>query len=117
MPQMGYSKRVHLMNPMVPGLGGSKMSSSEVDSKIDLLDEPAVVSRKLAKAFCEAGNVENNGVLSFVKFVLFPLNSLRGKTDFVINRAEKYGGPITFTSYQDVEDSFAKQTVRIIRFS
>ena len=29
LPALGYSKRIHLMNPMVPGLTGSKMSSSE----------------------------------------------------------------------------------------
>ena len=34
LPKLGYAKRAHLMNPMVPGLTGNKMSSSEVDSKI-----------------------------------------------------------------------------------
>lgn len=29
LPSLGYAKRAHLMNPMVPGLTGSKMSSSE----------------------------------------------------------------------------------------
>ena len=43
------------------------------ESKIDLLDDSAALKRKLKKAFCEPGNIENNGVLSFVKFVLFPL--------------------------------------------
>ena len=57
----------------VPGLTGSKMSSSDEDSKIDLLDSPAQVKKKLKKAFCEPGNVEDNGVLSFCKHVLFPL--------------------------------------------
>jgi tyrosyl-tRNA synthetase len=55
----------------VPGLAGGKMSSSEEDSKIDLLDPPAAVKKKLKKAFCEPGNVTDNGVLAFVKFVLF----------------------------------------------
>lgn len=47
------------------------MSSSEEDSKIDLLDSPAVVKKKLKKAFCEPGNIEDNGLLSFVKHVIF----------------------------------------------
>ncbi|CAB4066638.1 YARS [Lepeophtheirus salmonis] len=46
---LGYTKRIHLMNPMVPGLTGSKMSSSEEDSKIDLLDAPAAIKKKLKK--------------------------------------------------------------------
>lgn len=51
------------------------MSSSEEDSKIDLLDSPAAVKKKLKKAFCEPGNVADNGVLAFVKHVLFNLFS------------------------------------------
>lgn len=73
LPQLGYAKRSHLMNPMIPGLTGAKMSSSEEDSKIDLLDSAANVKKKMKKAFCEPGNVENNGVLAFAKYVLYPL--------------------------------------------
>ena len=58
---------------LVPGLAGGKMSSSEEDSKIDLLDTPANVKKKLKKAFCEPGNIEDNGLLSFVKHVIFSL--------------------------------------------
>ncbi|KAH9895737.1 tyrosine tRNA ligase [Cubamyces lactineus] len=77
LPRLGYKKRAHLMNPMVPGLGGGKMSSSDPDSKIDFLDAPEVVRRKIKKAFCEEGNVDENGVLSFVEAVLIPISQLR----------------------------------------
>lgn len=95
LPNLGYEKRAHLMNPMgawvilaeemlkcsymlaVPGLAGGKMSASEADSKIDLLDSPADIKRKLKKAFCEPGNVEENGVLTFVKHVVFPILETR----------------------------------------
>ena len=49
------------------------MSSSVDVSKIDLLDSPAVVKSKLKKAFCEPGNVTDNGVLAFAKHVVFSL--------------------------------------------
>lgn len=49
------------------------MSSSEEDSKIDLLDKAEIVKKKLKKAFCEPGNIKENGLLSFVKHVLFSL--------------------------------------------
>jgi len=65
---------------VVPGLTGGKMSSSEEESKIDLLDSKAQVKKKLNKAFCEEGNVVNNGVLLFAKHVLFPLSDFRGIT-------------------------------------
>lgn len=57
----------------MPGLAGGKMSSSEEESKIDLLDSPAVVKKKIQKAFCEPGNVTDNGVLAFAKHVIFSL--------------------------------------------
>ncbi|XP_056651277.1 tyrosine--tRNA ligase, cytoplasmic [Monodelphis domestica] len=106
LPTMGYSKRIHLMNPMVPGLTGSKMSSSEEESKIDLLDRKEDVKKKLKKAFCEPGNVENNGVLAFIRHVLFPL-----KSEFVILRDEKWGGNKTYTAYSELEKDFANQVV------
>lgn len=55
---------------LVPGLTGGKMSSSLEDSGIDLLDNLSTVKKKLKKAFCEPGNLEDNGVLAFVKHVL-----------------------------------------------
>uniref|UniRef100_T1PIN7 Tyrosine--tRNA ligase n=1 Tax=Musca domestica TaxID=7370 RepID=T1PIN7_MUSDO len=105
LPQLGYEKRIHFMNPMVPGLAGGKMSSSEEDSKIDLLDSPANVKKKLKKAFCEPGNVTDNGLLSFVKHVLFSL--FKEGEGFEINRSEENGGDITFNNYNDLEQYFA----------
>lgn len=75
---LSYSQ-VRLFSFAVPGLTGGKMSSSDEDSKIDMLDTPSVVKKKLKKAFCEPGNVEENGVLSFVKHVIYPLMSDESK--------------------------------------
>lgn len=111
LPTLGYKKRSHLMNPMVPGLQGSKMSSSEPDSKIDILDDAATVKRKLRKAYCEEGIVENNGVLQFIKYVLFPLNNLKGKYTFVIKRDEKFGGDLSFSSYEELETKFVNKEI------
>ena len=73
LPKIGYKKRCHLMNPMVPGLTGDKMSSSDPDSKIDILDSAEAVARKISGASCEWGNIEANGVLSFAKMVILPI--------------------------------------------
>ncbi|TDG48057.1 hypothetical protein AWZ03_005474 [Drosophila navojoa] len=105
LPQLGYEKRIHFMNPMVPGLAGGKMSSSEEDSKIDLLDSPANVKKKLKKAFCEPGNIADNGLLSFVKHVLFSL--FKEGEGFEINRAADNGGDITFYQYPELEQYYA----------
>ncbi|KHJ92730.1 tRNA ligase class I, partial [Oesophagostomum dentatum] len=72
LPKIKLGKRWHLMNPMVPGLTGSKMSSSEIDSKIDLLDSAELVERKIRGAVCPRKE-EDNGVLAFYNSVLFPI--------------------------------------------
>ncbi|XP_075907640.1 tyrosine--tRNA ligase, cytoplasmic [Nelusetta ayraudi] len=106
LPSLGYAKRAHLMNPMVPGLTGAKMSSSEEESKIDLLDSREDVKKKLKKAFCEPGNIQNNGVLSFVKYVLFPLHG-----EFSIKRDPKWGGDKKYTQFEEVEKEFAEEAI------
>ncbi|XP_071956556.1 tyrosine--tRNA ligase, cytoplasmic-like [Antedon mediterranea] len=108
LPALGYAKRIHLMNPMVPGLTGTKMSSSEEDSKIDLCDSPSSLKKKLKKAFCEPGNVTENGILSFTKHVLFPLS--RGKP-FLIERKEEFGGNKLYDDYESLEKEFGEELV------
>ncbi|KAJ2893027.1 Tyrosine--tRNA ligase cytoplasmic, partial [Coemansia aciculifera] len=77
LPMLGYKKRMHMMTPMLPGLQGAKMSASDPNSKIDLLDSSKAVKTKISKAFCPEKVVEDNGVLTFVKYVLFPVSTLR----------------------------------------
>ena len=77
LPKLGYKKRAHLMNKMVPGLAGGKMSASDPDSKIDFLDTAEVVKKKIQKAFCEEGNVTENGILAFLQAVLIPVSQMR----------------------------------------
>lgn len=105
LPKIGYQSRIHLMNPMVPGLVGQKMSSSDENSKIDLIDDAKAVQRKIRTAFCEPGNVETNGVLSFATMVLFNIVEM----PYVVNRPEKFGGKQEFNSAQEMVDAFAKQ--------
>ncbi|CCA69861.1 probable TYS1-tyrosyl-tRNA synthetase [Serendipita indica DSM 11827] len=92
LPKLGYKKRAHLMNQMLPGLTGGKMSASDPNSKIDFLDSPAQLKKKLKGAFCEEGNVENNALLSFVKAVLMPISSLRLETQDPVHKTFVYKG-------------------------
>eukprot|EP00834_Sanchytrium_tribonematis_P008351 NODE_952_length_2925_cov_0.385704.p1 type:complete len:408 gc:universal NODE_952_length_2925_cov_0.385704:2111-888(-) len=131
LPKLGYEKRIHLMNTMVPGLTGDKMSSSVEESKIDILDPPQSVTKKIKKAFCKEGDL-NNGLLPFCKVVLFPMcellselateksentqNVLNFTPDgqiqslqpslFTIPRSDAHGGPLKYTEYQQLEDDF-----------
>ncbi|XP_065648187.1 tyrosine--tRNA ligase, cytoplasmic isoform X2 [Hydra vulgaris] len=109
LPMLGYKKRIHLMNPMVPGLTGGKMSSSEEDSKIDLLDDEKLIKKKISKAFCEEGNITENGVLAFCKFVLFPVMEHKGISLFQIFRSEENGGNLDFSTYIQLEEAFSEK--------
>ncbi|XP_034947749.1 tyrosine--tRNA ligase, cytoplasmic [Chelonus insularis] len=109
LPMLGFEKRIHLMNPMIPGLAGAKMSSSEEDSKIDLLDNASAVKKKLKKAFCEPGNIVDNGILAFSKHVIFPL--MKADEKYLVPRPAEFGGDIYFEKYEDLEASFAKEEI------
>ncbi|KAJ1732320.1 Tyrosine--tRNA ligase cytoplasmic [Coemansia biformis] len=112
LPALGYKKRIHLMNPMVAGLQGSKMSASDPNSKIDLLDSKKAVKDKIGHAFCELGNITDNGVLQFAKAVLFPASGMRtGTPEFVVTRKEEYGGNVVYSSFDDLERDFAEEKV------
>ncbi|KAH6879691.1 tyrosyl-tRNA synthetase [Coprinopsis sp. MPI-PUGE-AT-0042] len=141
LPRLGYKKRAHLMNAMVPGLSGGKMSASDPNSKIDILDPPEVVKKKIKLAFCEEGNTEDNGVLAFVGAVLMPISQLRrdhiaeaqakgvkteeidalpkpfagdGAPDdcvFTISRKEEYGGPLHYSSFEAIKNDFGEKKI------
>lgn len=105
LPKLGYKSRVEVMTPLIPGLIGEKMSASKEESKIDLLDSDDDVKAKLKKAYCPEGEVENNGVLAFVKHVLMVLKKDKNQ-DFVIKRPEKFGGNIVYKDYASLEKDF-----------
>jgi tyrosyl-tRNA synthetase len=111
LPKIGYKERAHLMNPMVPGLQGGKMSASDPDSKIDVLDTPDAVRKKLKKAFAPPKQVEENGVLSFVEYVLLPAGELRhGTPKFVVERRE--GEPLVYTNIEKMQEDYKNDIVR-----
>lgn len=109
LPQLGYKKRIHLMNPMVPSLNsdGGKMSCSDINSKIDLLDSSKTIKKKINKGFCEEGNIDC-GLIKFIEMVLFPILDIK-KEKFIINRSEKHGGKIVYDKYSKLLDDFSKK--------
>lgn len=111
------------------------MSSSDPNSKIDLLDPPDAVRKKLKAAFCEEGNIEENGVLAFVEAVLIPVSQLRidklkgdstleaglgdqrpfisddapEGTIFTVERDAKFGGNTHYASFKEMQDDFKEK--------
>ncbi|KAK4054911.1 hypothetical protein OIV83_000835 [Microbotryomycetes sp. JL201] len=126
LPKLGYTKRAHLMNKMVPGLSGGKMSSSDPNSKIDFLDSPATVKSKIQKAHCAPGEVEGNGVLAFISNVIVPIGELMRKQGranerawaateqavFTVKGDPKHGGQsVHFGSAEELEQAYAAGSV------
>ena len=117
------------------------MSASDPNSKIDILDPPEVVKKKIKAAFCEEGNTEDNGVLAFVGAVLMPISQLRRdhineakakglkseeidalptpfvgegapeEAVFTIPRKEEYGGPLHYSSFEQIKEDFKEKKV------
>ena len=107
--KIGYKSNIHLMNVMIPSLSSSdgKMSSSEVNSKVDLIDSAKNIKKKINKSFLEPMNVECP-LITFIKHVVFPILEIKEISNFVINRDEKWGGPISFSTFDKLVDKFTK---------
>ena len=104
LPKIGYNPRIEIITPMIPGLTGSKMSSSDARTKIDFLDDEEAVKKKVNDADCVAGNPDN-GVMAFLKYVIMTIKQ-DNKERFIIKRDKKYGGDLTYSNYEQIEKDF-----------
>ena len=78
-----------------------KMSKSDPDSAIFMLDSQADIKRKINKAYCPPKQIEDNPVLEYCKFILFERIE-----KFLIERPEKYGGNVEYKSYKELEKDY-----------
>ncbi len=121
-PKIGLQKPVALHHHMLLGLQfkqsdatgidrkiAMKMSKSKPDTAIFMTDSKEDVQRKFKKAHCVDGEVEDNPVLEYAKYIVF---QLMDKLD--IERPEKYGGNLSFSSYQELEAAFKKGELKSI---
>lgn len=109
LPKLGYKARVEVMTPMLPGLQGTKMSSSDESSKIDLLDSPDTVKRKIQGAHCPIA-IDENGVLAFLKYVIM-VNKKDKNQELIIRRPEKFGGNVAYSDYETLEKDYLTKKV------
>jgi tyrosyl-tRNA synthetase len=70
-----------------------KMSKSDAASGIPLPSSTEEVVGRIGVAFCPAKEVEGNPVVEAVRYIVLPWEGA-----FVVDRAEKHGGPVTFDS-------------------
>jgi len=106
--KLGWKKPIALHTPLLVSLLGggrmdpveAKMSKSNPNSAVFLHDSPQDISKKIKNAFCPA-EVEGNPVVDIMKLIAFPkLGSVH------IDRPAKYGGPIDFSSFEELQDAY-----------
>lgn len=121
-PKLGLKKPVALHHHMLLGLqfGASekegidrkidmKMSKSKPDTAIFMTDTVEEVEKKFKKAHSIDGVVEDNPVLEYAKYIIFELQD-----KLEIKRPEKFGGNITYNSYEELEQAFSSQELKSI---
>lgn len=100
----GYKPPVCIHTPILNGLDGKKMSSSQ-GNYISIADTEIDILKKCQKAFCPP-EIAENPILQIFQHHIFPR-----LVEITIKRAEKFGGDRTFTTYQDLEISYGKGEV------
>jgi len=103
LPDISYKKPVCIFTPLLPNLSGDKMggkmSASSDKSKISLLATEAEIKNQIGNAFCPVK--KDSPLLELVKLAIFPI---AGK--IAIQRPEKYGGNVSFSSYSALEKAY-----------
>ena len=117
--KLGWKKPVCVHHHMLLGLEGvkkpegydenreidiaisSKMSKSKPQTCIYVHDSREEIFRKISRAFCPPKQVENNPILDYAKHIIF-----RAFKEMVVRREAKYGGDVTFASYEELERAY-----------
>ncbi len=117
-PKLNYAKPIVISHHMLMGLGqppnsdvkgadrgiALKMSKSKPDTAIFMTDTEDDIKRKIKKAYCPEGDINENPILEYCKYMIFEkFNQL------VIERPEKWGGNLEFNSYEELESAFDKK--------
>lgn len=82
-----------------------KMSKSNPSSGVFIFDTPEEIKTKINDAFCPEGEVEFNPILDWCKHLVF----FEDNSTLTITRPEKWGGEVTYNSYEDLEKDYAEK--------
>ncbi|OGK46956.1 tyrosine--tRNA ligase [Candidatus Roizmanbacteria bacterium RIFCSPLOWO2_01_FULL_39_19] len=123
--QLGYKKPISVSHHMLMGLMQPpvttddktsrtielKMSKSKPDSAIFMTDIKEDIERKITKAWCPEGIVEENPILEYFKYIIFESLDRLNIDKLTIERPEKFGGPVILNSFQDLEQKFGAKEI------
>jgi tyrosyl-tRNA synthetase len=118
-PKIGLWKPVVVSHHMLMGLEGmkqpegydenkeidiaisSKMSKSKPKTCIFVHDTKEEILKKIRNAYCPEKVIDNNPILDYSKYMIF-----RKFGSMKVERPLKYGGPMEFHSYEELEKAF-----------
>lgn len=107
LPAHDGRKPVCIFAPLLSGLTGEKMSASEMESTIRITDDADTIDDKIQQAYCPAETVEDNGVLEYLRYLIFPILQIEDR-QFIVDRPERFGGELRYDSYDEVEADFVE---------
>ncbi len=100
----GYKAPVCIHTPILNGLDGKKMSSSQ-GNYISIADSEEEIRKKCQKAFCPP-EIPENPILQIFQYHIFPRIP-----EIIIKRPEKFGGDRTFASYAELEAAYGASEI------
>ena len=103
----GYKAPVCIHTPILNGLDGKKMSSSQ-GNYISVADSEDEIRKKCQKAFCPP-EIPENPILQIYQYHIFPRLG-----EITIRRPEKFGGDRMFSSYTELETSYGRGEVHAL---
>jgi tyrosyl-tRNA synthetase len=107
LPDHGGDSPVCLFAPLLSGLAKDEKDSSS-GSAVFLTDSPAAIEAKINDAYCPMGETENNGILQYIRHLLFPILDDRDES-FVVERPEEYGGDLVYDRYETLAADFRNE--------
>ncbi|MBI5126855.1 tyrosine--tRNA ligase [Candidatus Roizmanbacteria bacterium] len=116
---MGLSKAPGTTEAVVQGSSESaiqrtierKMSKSMPDSAIFMTDTKEDIKRKINKAYCLEGDIKENPILEYYKYIIFESLDKLGINELRVERPEKFGGDLSFKTYAELEKIFSEKKV------
>jgi tyrosyl-tRNA synthetase len=122
-PKLGWKKPVAVHHHLLPSLSepthfnlpetpdvhkklASKMSKSKPENSILIHDDGDVIQRKIGMAYCPLGLSKHNPLLELVRYII-----LHEFSEFVVERAARHGGTISYYNYTQLERDFENRLV------
>jgi len=107
-PKLGWKPPIALHHSLLGGLSkpedgeeNAKMGKSRPETCIFIHDSQQEIKQKISKAWCPDKTVENNGIMSYVRHLIF-----HEFDSFDVQRQSKFGGDVSYSSYNEVERDF-----------